>query len=310
METFLERCHRHGLTVPLHKIVENFGHPDANFRETLKDAYKREFFHYARYRALLERLHEGLARRQVRVLLLKGAGMWFSLYQDPLERHVSDLDLGVRQEDRPTVLQVLAELKFPIDGEKDGFMDPSGCLVDLHCHSLGAIEENCGLGLAGIFARAGQVEQFPSFMVPHPDDEVAYLAIHALKHSFLRLLWLLDFRACQQRRKNREAHHGCAAKAIRVSEFMLALVQNEPAPDALNGLEKKLCSQMLSHDVHPLGLIMLALYQRSFFAKIKFLRRALRQNQEPGNEWKRIVNLIRRGITTCGELLIPQGTTN
>jgi len=307
METFLERCHRHGLTVPLHNIVENFGHPDSNFRAALKQAYKAEFFHYARYRSLLERLHEGLARRKVRVLLLKGAGMWFSLYADPLHRHVSDLDLGVRQEDRISVLEILAELNFPIDEEKQGFMDPAGCLVDLHCHSLGAIEENCGLGLSSIFERARQVKQFPFLLIADPADEVAYLAIHALKHSYLRLLWLLDFQACKRRGEISPTDRGPAAKAIQVAEFMLAFVQGQSDPDTLNILERRLCSQMLSHDVHPLGLVMLALYQRSFRMKVRFLRRALRQNEEPGNEWKRILGLLKRGLTTCVELLISRG---
>ena len=146
---------------------------------------------------LLAALKE-IVRQGVPFILMQGAALLVEIYQDPGLRPLSDIDLWVLQRDRDRLLTVLSGLGFEENPLVPGVLRRGAVLVDVHTHLDWAeripatrflfaldpeeIQDSCrritwdGLQLSCLGG----------------NDQVIYLAVHAVKHNLERLIWLAD----------------------------------------------------------------------------------------------------------------------
>ena len=126
--------------------------------------------------ARIEKLFRLFRTANVDAMLVKGWAM-ARCYPAPALRPYGDIDLLVRPSDRRLAEQVLAS-----EAARD-------CFTDLHAGMF----ELADRSLADVFARSHLVlcgaEQV---RVPAPEDHLALLAIHLLRHAAWRPLWLCD----------------------------------------------------------------------------------------------------------------------
>ena len=149
-----------------------------------------------RYLAELRRLEQCLSQAGLRVLVLKGGALLSTLYSDcPSWRPIGDLDLLPERAHFADVLRVLREAGY--QDRQEGLVR-NGLLIDLHTDLLGA-------GRIPARARSWNFEESLLWQSSLPlkagdqglhrlgdAHQYAHLAVHALKHSCDRLIWLVD----------------------------------------------------------------------------------------------------------------------
>ena len=136
---------------------------------------------------------------------LKGPVLAERLYDDPLARPSMDLDLLIRPADLERAAAALRESGYTGDTDLQAsyllehahhlhFAQPGAPAIELHFRAYS------GFGVvvpaAALLDRAVH-HQFcgrTRVLVPAPEDEFIYLAVHAAGHSFVRLLWLFDLK--------------------------------------------------------------------------------------------------------------------
>lgn len=140
-----------------------------------------------------------LARQGLEAVVLKGGALLHSVYHDCLHvRPLSDLDLLVRRAHRPAVDAVLRARGYVPHTEGSSLYVGSGVMIDLHDDLSGTarirrralafrFDENALWETAGPLAPAALGLRRLS-----PTNEALHLAIHALRHGFARLIWLVD----------------------------------------------------------------------------------------------------------------------
>lgn len=277
-DRFWHNLHRQGLVAPFCLLLKRHGHPDAAFLADSQARLAQAFFQQAPYRALLERLQASLAQAGLEVVLLKGAALWYTAYANPLERHVSDVDLFVLGPTRPRLLQVLTELGFEGNASGSSFMDQSGLLFDIHIDEIGTIERFCGLDGRGLWQRSLTLEANPGFRVLGPADQLAYLSLHALRHSYARLGWLLDLNVLAGATSARPEHptsryaFGCCRC---LTDHLLGVKSEE----RIGWLSRCLTQLMTRWDLHPLGKILLGLALPSWTERLRYFRQSLNVNR-------------------------------
>jgi len=184
--------------------------------ETITDEMRQAFL-LSRVRALhmegqLREIIEGFQEEGVRVLVLRGPALAFSLYPDPAMRPSCDLDLLVIPEDVIKARGILERLGYRclakrfetareffreecfIHQEKPGNTFP----VDLHwvhweLHSFFAGSER--VDIKDLFSRAWKVETPTlAFETLHPVDYLIHSAIHLIMihKNEMRLSWIYD----------------------------------------------------------------------------------------------------------------------
>jgi hypothetical protein len=136
-------------------------------------------------------------------VLLKGYGLAKRLYEQPLQRPMTDVDLLVGSADVETCRRALLDLGFREQSEADrafdlehhhalGFVGPDGG-VDLHFRPLAGF--GTALAPEALLARAvpADLEGHPVRYLA-PEDELAHLAAHGTHHLFKKLVWLYDLK--------------------------------------------------------------------------------------------------------------------
>ena len=142
----------------------------------------------------------------LRVAVTKGARLALSLYPDPGLRAFADIDLLVHPGDWPLLQKILEEQGFKAISARQSRFDPKKrflhwtfspyyCLgdlfIELHFVYLGL--HLPFLSEEDLWASAGTVESGElEITVLSPEYELCYLCLHALQHSYSRLLWLTD----------------------------------------------------------------------------------------------------------------------
>jgi Uncharacterised nucleotidyltransferase len=151
-----------------------------------------------------------LAEVGVDACALKGPVLAARLYPTPVSRSCLDIDLLVRPEDCDRAVRAL---------ERVGYRAPmreSARYLRRYSHHVGL--SHAGLAPLELHFRAyegfgvtlpsrvllGRAKPFPlsatqSVLVPSPEDELLYLAVHAAGHSFIRLVWLFDLKLLVRR---------------------------------------------------------------------------------------------------------------
>lgn len=250
------------------------GHSDTVFVEAARERYKHLFFEYAQYQALLGKIHEGLARTGAQVLLLKGAALNRYLYAPGL-RHVSDVDLFAVGDNRARLEAVLVDLGFRPSTEFSIYVRDDGLCVDLHGPSFGRAEEALGLTADRLYERTQTDQDWPQFRLLAPADELAYLAVHALKHSYERLVWLWDIWLAERRLGPVVGRSPALARALQCAHYAASDALGEPLPSRPGWFERRLLRAMVRGRRQPLGQLMLAAYQPGWRERARFLTVAL-----------------------------------
>lgn len=270
---FFHCCHRHGITAGLFENLQKHGSTDPQLLQRARFEYQNQFFSYAGYRDFLEKLHQLLRAAGLQVVLLKGGSLWFTCYSNPIHRHVSDIDILVRHQDRDRLETELNALGYEADREHKLYRDGSGRIIDVHCGHLGLAEESSGINCEKLLTSARPLVDYPAFLTADPLLETQYLAFHAMKHSYLRFSWLQDVFLSCQRHGDSSLFGPLQRKPVDWSLYLYDLLsgRENPRRGELNVIERYLARRMLRVDQHPLGQALLALYQPTWKARLRGL---------------------------------------
>ncbi len=204
-------------------------------------------------------------RAGIPVIGLQGLSLVPAVYRNPGLRHLSDLDLMVREDRKGPFKEALARAGFgPLDSAYPDVLVRDGVPVDLHTHPLNVerIRARRHLfpgSLAPMWERARPLfASSDGLLTLHPSDNLVALAAHALKHGYEKLFWIMDLHEWVQE-KIREEEGWCDAadraglwRQEKVLAYTVLLVsrvfgwriprvaQERLGPDSLNALEKHL----------------------------------------------------------------------
>jgi hypothetical protein len=157
----------------------------------------------ARFRTVAEEL----GRAGVKIIVLKGAVLAESLYGDFGLRPLSDVDVLVREQDWPTICEVLKAQGYKAREDEFEPLPPKLTRYDVQAHMqyyspVGTCLElqvdllTLGIGMRDIesvWSRSGEaVVGGVPVSVLSPEDQLLHLAVHANRHGCMRLKWLVD----------------------------------------------------------------------------------------------------------------------
>ncbi len=154
-------------------------------------------------RALVHAVLDTLAAQGVTPVLLKGYGLASRIYDDPLCRPGSDVDILVGRDELARVCDALAAALGLHEQRDPSLAD----VFEEHHHVAmvgkpGVVEVHFRLfsGFGGaIFDGPGLLSRIATSEIDgrpvrflSPEDEFVYLATHAANHAFTRAVWLVD----------------------------------------------------------------------------------------------------------------------
>lgn len=164
----------------------------------LRASFWANLYYGLTYRQELTSILQALNREGITPILFRGIMLIDRVYRQEGLRSFSDVDLLLRSEHLPRTGQVLRSLgyeslpAYPLLFYRDGFY------LDLHTDPLGISRVKtralvAQVDLNSLWAEAVATEiDGTSVLALSPCDEFLLLALHALKHSFRRLVWMVD----------------------------------------------------------------------------------------------------------------------
>ena len=140
----------------------------------------------------------------VEALLVKGAALALTVYDDPAVRIMRDIDLLVRPGENDRVIAALVaggstvrsepdrQYSAPLQGETGVYVRAGSMreLVEVHT-SLDKVVTR-PVDLTGLFARARPAPGLPGLLVPCDEDHALLVALHAASHNFTHAAAYLD----------------------------------------------------------------------------------------------------------------------
>jgi hypothetical protein len=169
--------------------------PIAPFAEAIRHDFARNGNHLAE----LTRLREALQKSPIQAILLKGAALIETSYGGQIGlRPLSDVDLLVKSSDIPVIHKELVAMGFCPANPHSSFYTNGSAAFDLHTDLVGAsrirrradaIRFDMDVVWESALPRDGRDGRL---LVLSPAFQFLHLAVHALKHSFSRLIWLVD----------------------------------------------------------------------------------------------------------------------
>ena len=149
-------------------------------------------------------------RAGVPVCALKGPALSARLYGDPAVRSSMDLDLLIAPQDLDRAVSLMNQLGYVGKSEATvayllrhshhlHFAKPGSTAIEVHFQAYAGF--GVTLPSAALMDRAVtyRFSETATVLVPAPEDELIYLAVHAAGHSFARLLWLYDMKILIQK---------------------------------------------------------------------------------------------------------------
>ncbi|MBI3928935.1 MAG: nucleotidyltransferase family protein [Armatimonadetes bacterium] len=208
-------------------------------------ALRRHFTRNAGHLSELARIGDALQSAGLRALILKGASLLGECYRDLAARPMGDLDLLVRPEDRGPVRVALRKLGYrPGDVSLVG----PGAMVDLHTRLMGwesvRPEVSAYRFPQDRLWQSARQTAFPAILRLAPEHQALHLAVHALKHGYERLLWLVDLALvlphADPERLAREAREARAERALAYGRHLTSRLFQMPRdrPVRLSLLER------------------------------------------------------------------------
>lgn len=199
----VHQCARHGLSAYVADALEraHVALPPSHHQQLTDDA-RATVVQGAKNKRLLLSVLDVLAGQSVTPIVLKGYGLATRLYDSPLVRPSTDVDILVLPDDMPVVHAALESIGLR------HMPDPSlGDVFEEHHHeaffgAAGLVEVHfrlfAGFGMATYDDPAVQARAWPAQLEGRAvrylsaEDEFLYLAVHAANHAFLRASWLVD----------------------------------------------------------------------------------------------------------------------
>lgn len=188
---------------------------------------------------VLARVGRALAEDSASGLLVKGAALALTVYADPAERPMGDIDVLARRQDHPRILAVLKRAggvalaapgrpwTAPYFGETAIVMPAGAAEVFLELHtSLDKLVPR-PIDERALFARSLEAPGLPGFRVPAPEDHALLIALHAAGHDFAHPPALLDLELLFRRglRFDELASRAAAFRLDTVMFIMLGLLR-------------------------------------------------------------------------------------
>jgi hypothetical protein len=156
---------------------------------------------------LVARLARAFEDARVDLMVLKGAALNLTIYANPNDRPMQDLDLLVKPEDASAACKILESLgclrtdvmvredffpRFHYEvGYKSG--DVSPVKLDLHVRPFRPLRYSRTVPVEALWSDAQVVNIGPTrVFIPSPGGMLIHLATHAAVHGNIRRLWLED----------------------------------------------------------------------------------------------------------------------
>ena len=281
----------------------------------------------------LAALRAALRRERRQVVLLKGAALLREHYRGDVGlRPLGDIDLLVRPSDMPALTGWLRGRGYEPFAPSSGYFSRGVVAFDLHLDVVGG--ERVGrkarvfrLDPEALWREAAPLEaDDPTALVLAPVHQGLHLAVHALKHSYSRLIWLVDLALVL-----RDAPWGPlleearACGVLRPLGYALALLDAllgiaspsgvRGAPPALNALERSFVRLVAQRSgVETPGDLMVALSIPGVIGKTAYLaelvvpaRQVLMRHYPRTPRWllypRRAVRLLSLGVREGSKLV-------
>jgi hypothetical protein len=194
---------REGLGGHLYRSFKRSGVLES-LTESEKEKLETHYYQVVRHNlrlihALKEILHQS-HRRGIRPVLLQGMDLIQEVYDDIGLRPMVDIDLWILKKDHPDFVKILLGSGYGSDPLYPNTFRRGSTTVDLHTHLLWADrirtrklllsrpEEEIYHDTRTITWEGEEAQCLSRY------DQVIYLALHALKHRFNRLIWLADIK--------------------------------------------------------------------------------------------------------------------
>jgi hypothetical protein len=181
----------------------------AGLLETIHPQHKQKLYtiYYLTVRKNVKLLHalntilENLNQEGVDITLLQGMALLQGTYQDIGLRPMKDMDLWVLPRDYQRLVDVLSRQGFESSRFYPQTYRKGEIVLDIHTHLLWAdrikardyllskSQDEIFQNTKSISIDGGKVRRLGS------QDHFIYLGLHALKHNFERLLWLVDIKS-------------------------------------------------------------------------------------------------------------------
>ena len=204
-------------TAGIHGVLGVISH-HPTFAEHLPNAFRPALDRRRAVEAMWHEQQMAVLLDAVRVLhaadiapcVLKGLPLAARLYPDPSVRPSVDVDLLVRPADLDRAVRALSKAGYRGDSTVAAaylrqrahhlrFAKPHMPTVELHFHAYSGFGVVIPAAMLMDRAVEHRVVNTLDVLVPAPEDEVIYLAVHAAGHSFIRLLWLYDLKLLLRR---------------------------------------------------------------------------------------------------------------
>ena len=206
---FLEVANYHGICPLLYyNLVKSNKHVPAKVLKHLREKYYLNTIRNELFYDELGQILEALRDANIEVIVLKGAVLAETIYQEKGLRPFSDIDLLIRKDSLNRAEKELIGLGYTLDicSTPRNFSER----FDYHLRYIkGAsiVELHWELGLrAGIYkymkvkadtiwkdSRRSRIAGI-DVLIPSPENLIIHSCIHSAKHKYSRLIWLYDIR--------------------------------------------------------------------------------------------------------------------
>ena len=206
-QAIIDLAHIEGVDGFLYRHLKDWdnGNVPEDALERFKNTYRQTRDNTLRITKMVKNFSDWFSRLDISVIALQGLSL-LDLYGDPGLRALGDIDFLVRPSDKKRVKNLLRSLGYSeIDPRHPDILFGKGIWVDLHSHvlNLDRIQARKYLfpeNLGPMWDKAlPLLDRSEGIMRLDPFDNFIALSAHALKHSYSRLMWLVDLNESVQR---------------------------------------------------------------------------------------------------------------
>jgi hypothetical protein len=261
--------------------------------------------------------------------VLKGAALLETSYGGQIGlRPLSDIDLLVKPSDISVIHEALVAIGFGPTNPHSNFYTNGTASFDLHTDLVGASRirrraDATRFSMNDVWESARPIDSRDGpLLVLSPPFQFLHLAVHALKHSFSRLIWLVDLALVARQQNDWQALLALAREtwtmrplsyALLALDRCLAFEIPEPVRKKLiqpNRVERLFLDLVTARrpEMHFLGEPILAFSIPSWSGRLAYLieyifpkRRILSHDSSSTRPWllypKRLGQIVRRGLS-------------
>ena len=279
---------REGLkTVYLHQAVTQ-GIAEA------RPLYLEEVARQGHWKFLLREVDTVFSERGLRTIVFKGGSLMDWAYPAWTLRPLSDLDLAVPPQDLEHVREILTGIGYTVTNERPLVLSRDGWSLDVHTDPLNQYGPAFPVMQDEAWNGASPVGEAGAVLRMSPEKELLVALLHACKHSFQRLIWLVDI-ALLLRQVSPESTYELLRRtgATRYLRYGLWLISElliepdpswdkaEPAWERLNFIERTFLRYCRQGDApETLGMLVPAFSLPNWYLRGRYLASALYPDRE------------------------------